>query len=350
MYGIFSRADHSFCSVPMPPIDAFKGAVFDFTPTLISKYCQSQTHPSIVYAEDGWNGHKYWMVTSPYPYATGQFEQMCIYYGDEQPDGTPAVVFTPISGIASGEYTMISNPITKTTENLYVNSDPDMILDGDTMWLVSRWNAGTTNAYAQKSLTGQAWTPRTSIPMWEHTPELLSPAMVKTPTGFRSYCLSSLSQPFSGIHILESSTFDGAYSYIKKGCLRGKRSVHPWHGDVFIDHQTNKYYMIVCAVYDGNISGDMALFLAESEDGVNFYLFAKPLSTAVGAYRPTAFIRPSDRKLVVYFGTEGQMSVNPDLLPNGASDVAPDGRYIALLHQNFDEVLRKLRGKVGKNY
>ena len=81
---IFSKDEMLFCSVPVPPINNHKGGEFNFTDTQISKYGQSQTHPSIVYVPEGWNGHQYWLVSTPYPNAIGEFENPCIYYADAE--------------------------------------------------------------------------------------------------------------------------------------------------------------------------------------------------------------------------------------------------------------------------
>lgn len=86
---IFNEEDMFWCSVPVPPIDNHKDGVFNFLPEQIANYGQSQTHPSIVYIPGGWNGHEYWLATTPYPNSTGVFENTCIYYGDADLDGTP---------------------------------------------------------------------------------------------------------------------------------------------------------------------------------------------------------------------------------------------------------------------
>ena len=94
---VFSKEEMLFCSIPVPPINNHKGGTFDFTQEQIEKYGQSQTHPSIVYKAEGWNGHKYWLATTPYPHIAGVFENACIYYGDEDESGNPPRIFTPIS-------------------------------------------------------------------------------------------------------------------------------------------------------------------------------------------------------------------------------------------------------------
>ena len=124
---IFSAEQMSYCSVPVPPINATKDPnyTFDFTPEQIAQYGQSQTHPSIIYIPGGWNGHEYWLATTPYPFAMDVFENPCIYYGDADAEGNPPVLFTPISGVASGDYIMVDNPVVKVPSNDNINSDPD---------------------------------------------------------------------------------------------------------------------------------------------------------------------------------------------------------------------------------
>jgi hypothetical protein len=41
------------------------------------------THPKVLYFQDGWNGHKYWMVYTPYPNNDSFHENPCITYSDD---------------------------------------------------------------------------------------------------------------------------------------------------------------------------------------------------------------------------------------------------------------------------
>lgn len=41
------------------------------------------THPSVVKFDSAWNGHKYWMAYTPYPFAEGEEENPCIAVSDD---------------------------------------------------------------------------------------------------------------------------------------------------------------------------------------------------------------------------------------------------------------------------
>lgn len=56
---------------------------------------QSQTHPSIIYLKQGWNGATHWLGTTPYPKAQVKYENPCIYYADIRNDCIPTQ-FVPI--------------------------------------------------------------------------------------------------------------------------------------------------------------------------------------------------------------------------------------------------------------
>ena len=354
-----------FCSVPVPPIDNHKGGVFNFTDKQISEYGQSQTHPSIVYVPNGWNGHQYWLASTPYPHAVGVFENACIYYADAE-NGNPPKVFTPIVGTAQGDYTVINNPIVKLQNNSTTNSDPDLWLDTDNslMWMISRENTYSYAVYSQKSTNGQAWTPRGDREtgyLWRKgvgdlvsKPEFLSPAIVKVGSKIRIYSLSGTGGIYSlnyklnqglcwGLWVMEGTTLEGSgdFSYVKKASILGKRGIEPWHMDMFVDSRTGYIYMVCSA--KNNLTNTTDVYLAESTDGWNFYLFSKPLiSGGYTHYRPTAALRSSDNLLMVYFSVVNAPS-SAASYPNGESDVPIDGRAIGVCYRNFDEILAELR-------
>lgn len=362
---IFSKDEMLFCSIPVPPINDHKDGVFDFTADQISNYGQSQTHPSIVFIPGGWNGHEYWLATTPYPEAVGVFENPCIYYGDADNEGNPPRIFTPISGTPSGDFTMVNNPIVKVPNNWTTNSDPDLWLDPDTsiMWMISRENSNHHAPYSQKSADGQAWTPRGDRAtgyLWKEgtgdlvgKPEFLSPAILKIGNKIRVYSLSGSGGIYSlnyklnrglcwGLWVMEGTKLEGVgdFVYVKKAAILGKRGIEPWHMDMFIDSRTGYIYMICSA--KNNLTNTTDVYLAESADGWNFNLFSKPLiSGGYSHYRPTAALR-SDNSLVVYFSVTNAPSTETSY-PNGASDVPVDGRAIGVCCKDFDEILSELR-------
>lgn len=357
----FSRSDIKFCQVPIPPIDDNKAnQSVDFTADQISKYSQSQTHPSIYYNASGWNGHKWWLATTPYPYSVGVFENPCIYYADDQIDGTPPVEFTPISGTADGIYTVINNPITKVSSNADTNSDPDIIVINDVMYMISRDNADHHNPFMQKSLTGEAWTPRGVTPLWDNVslglPELVSPSFLKVDNKILAYCCTGTSGinyiniPDAtgiswGIYIMEGTTLENGvdFQYAGKCYISGDKKIQPWHMDICL--HDGKYYMVVCATEIGSGTGAMHLFLAESSDGITFYMYSKPLLNAFASYRPSLCVDSSSR-LVIYGSTNSATPTSTEL---GDVTPAPDGRYIIMVADTLSHVISDLKSNEWAN-
>lgn len=366
---IFGAEDMFYCSVPVPPINDHKasGASFDFTSQQISNYGQAQTHPSILFFPNGWNGHKYWLAATPYPSATGVFENACIYYADEEQDGTPPRVFTPISGTAQGDYTVINNPVVKISSNSAINSDPDLLYDPseDLLYLVTRDNASTPQYkhYVQISADGQSWTPRdadhvlfdrltkggSGQPSWLKIGDKF--VFFNTSKGLGNKNLNT-GAGFGTLNIIEgnSITSSGNYHFVRRCNIIGKSNIDVYHSNVFVDSSTGYYYLITSANnYDNTDITHRYVYLAESKDGGNtWFMFARPLlsncSKCSDYYRPSAFIRPSDRMLVVYWSTWNGISTNADDYPN-ASDIPVDGkRTVGLSYANFDDILSILRG------
>lgn len=364
---IFSPAEMFYCSVPVPPINDHKRTSFNFTAEQIAAYGQSQIHPSIWFFPNGWNGHKYWLATTPYPHSVAVFENACIYYGDEDGEGNPPRVFTPISGTASGVYTVINNPVVKIASNTAINSDPDLLYDEeeDALYLVTRDNNSpgyADAAYVQVSKDGQSWTPREDASRIIDTRIKCGggqPSWLKVGGKFRFWYTSggaSLRNLLTGqgmehLDIIEGTSIDDIddYAYVRRCDIKGKSNIYVYHSDVFVDESTGYYYLITCAYnYDTDTPLVRQIYLAESKDGGNtWYMFARPLLASCdmcnGYYRPTAFVRQSDRMLVVYWSTTSGIKKDASLYPNGASDVPVDNSTIGLSFKNFDEVLAVLR-------
>lgn len=359
---IIPRSEMLFCSIPVPTIDAHKGATFDFTSAQIAAYGQSQTHPSIVYFPEGWNGHKYWLGSTPYPNSTGVFENPCIYYGDPDNEGNPPRIFTPISGTINGDYSVVNNPVVKVPNNTAINSDPDLWYDSvnDLMWLISRDNKDNYAVYSQKSANGQAWTPRGATPLWRCSigdltgkPEFLSPAILKIGSKIRIYSLSGSATIYNldyklnrglcwGLWVMEGTSLEngGDFSFVKKAAILGKRGIEPWHMDIFEDSRTGYFYMICSA--KNNLTNTTDVYLAESTDGWNFNLFGRPLlSGGYKHYRPTAVLTETN-KLVVYWSVTNAPTTAASY-PNGNSDIPIDGRAIGVASKDFDEILAELK-------
>ena len=70
-----------------------------FVPLKIKTYDGKNqlTHPKVLYFPQRWNGFRYWMAATPYPYAFDDVENPCIYASDNGIDWvTPAGVKNPV--------------------------------------------------------------------------------------------------------------------------------------------------------------------------------------------------------------------------------------------------------------
>lgn len=378
---IFALTDLAFCRLDVPAINNHKAdGSFNFTTEQQTYYGQSQTHPSIVYIPAGWNGHKWWMATTPYPVVSGHesamqvFENPCIYYADDE-SGNPPRTWTPIAGNSNGVFTMTSNPIVRVNSatpfesgKTTVNSDPDLYFDSTgnggagRLYLISRENSNNFATYLQYSDDGQSWTPRPDRStgyLWKqgvgeclNKPEFLSFGIQKVGSEIWAYNLTGRAGIEGvnarqnkgmcyGIWIMKATSMSGSWTYYRKGSFTGKVNIEPWHMDIFKDDATGYYYTVICAKdYDVEGTSFMATYLAESTDGLNFRIFSRPLTNSYNSYRPTAVIRGTD--LVLYFSTQSGAPTDSASYPSGAS-VPVDGRAIGVAYKNFNTLLTSLR-------
>jgi hypothetical protein len=369
-YGV----DIHMCSVPVPLIDDHKdNSGIVFTEEQISKYGQSQTHPSIEYRENGFGGHQWWMAATPYPKATGVFENPCIYYADTNEDGTPPTVFTPINGISNGDYTITQNPVVKVESNNDTNSDPDLFIDDELgkMYLISRDNRFNMATLIQESKDGQSWTKRpyrdlgkvivsNKLAQFAHCPDLASPSLFKYNGAYKYIGMAGSAGiynkndktnkgRFCGLYIAESSELKSSndcFSYVGKSGVFG-RQIEMWHSDCFVDNQSGYIYIICCShtYNDWSNSYRRGMWLGVSKDnGDSFQMYPRPLMRGI-FYRPTAII-DNNRNLVIYGSFEANAPTDASLYPNGESDIPVDGRAIFMSYKNFDDILATLEKDV----
>ncbi len=242
-------------------------------------------HPSVVYSDEGWNGHKWWMAQTPFPPFEmkpyrDRFELPCIHFSDD------GIKWKPIP----------SNPLEDlTTEDLEAHnyfSDPHLVLSGGKLALYYRFTYlkekqlidNKTLLIKRVSDDGFHWSDREviadlrkqeDVEIWGD--QIISQALVLKEGKYRCYYVDRSSY-LSGRQILFTESDDGEnWSKFQRVELLGSE-VDPWHIDVqFYD---DKYQMIV---YDMD-----NLIWYESEDGVRFHRFSQVLSTS---HDSTSFYR-----------------------------------------------------------
>ena len=110
-----------------------------------NKYGDWLIHPCVRYIPEGFAGHKWWMVVTPYPNYDSKYENPILYYGDGN-DTTPPLNWNFV-GIVQGPY-----------EKGY-NADCNLYYDGKKLWIFWK-ESDTTNTKAEsgyKNMMGRSY-------------------------------------------------------------------------------------------------------------------------------------------------------------------------------------------------
>lgn len=221
------------------------------------------THPKVLYFEDGWNGHKYWMAYTPYPNNNDYEENPCITYSDD--------------GIHWSEEG-ISNPIIRTEYDSCWYSDVHLVYvpETDTMELWVRWcspkgddgkEPGWEGVFRLKSKDGVNWSEKEYL-YHTHDPEfasLLSPVVIYEDGKYKIwFCYQR-----DCLRYFESE--DGTnWQYIRDISV----NITPlgdyklWHFDMI---KTDKGYEFVgCYQRNGEFDQNNYIAYSRSKDNINY--------------------------------------------------------------------------------
>lgn len=330
---VFQDSEFELCSVPLP-----KG------------YPNSWTHAGIEYVKEGFNGYQYFLTCSPYPNYNDDFENPMFYFANARQDNKPPVEFLAYVG----------NPLQEDPGEGY-NADPDVVYADSNLYVINRpylrpdsvWvniqkcqiDSGLFNFNNPKNLYNNHQNPYNFGFPSSYKTTLISPSIIKYKDNYRIYHLATNSYndntDCKGVVVMVSESIDGekSYRYYKTGTISSFHA-KPWHIDVF--KFQDKLYAIICAyIHEDPFWGHIPFiarftsherkcyqYLAESEDGINFKVYDKPLTT-INSYRSSAFVR-DDGLFVLYISTLGYR-------PKG--NISEDGRNIMMASMPFEQVL-----------
>lgn len=274
-------------------------------------------HPSIVYTEQGWNGHLFWMAQTPYPpfhvppYCD-YYEVPCIHYSDD------GIKWTPIH----------SNPIEKITHEMEFAhdyfSDPHLLLKDGILecyyrrtFLKNKQLIGNKTLLLKRTSTdGETWTESTVIAdlrteadqiIWGN--QIISPAIQYIKGNYHCWYVDRSSYLTNReIHMCTST--DGIHWQPYQKCLLAGHSIDPWHIDV--QYYNNKYQLVV---YDMT-----SLHWFDSFDGIHFDYVStilKPTNYfidfyATGLYRACSV--KVDNNIYLYFSAKNAQRTSIGLL------------------------------------
>lgn len=223
-------------------------------------------HPKVLYFKEKWNGWAYWMSNTPYPYTNDRFENPSIVVSQDGkiwtvPHGLKNPVIPAPSDVAAGGH----------------NSDPQLVMHGDTMEMWYRYNPARKNIkfrradsninqiYRVTSKNGVEWS----------KPELILNG------NYKYYSPDVLFE--NGVYQVWFSDSDGKLHYTQSSDLTRWTTPETvkleltgysiWHQDMI--KTTRGYEIVFCAYQNGHFNDNtQCLYYAFSHDG---RVFSKPV-------------------------------------------------------------------------
>lgn len=254
-------------------------------------------HPKVLNFKEAWNGYKYWMSFSPYPFGNDKYENPYILASNDMvnwvlPEGA-------------------SNPVEPTPENYepkkVYNSDPHIVYNDDKKILELYWryvddNNNKVIIYRKTSNDGVKWSNKEEILNKDRTKkDFLSPAIIYENNTYKMWYVDR----DRTVRYMESE--DGK-NYKNERVLNLKyplKNLSSWHLDVI--HTKKGYEMIVVAFVDWNDRNSMNLYYFNSKDNMKWNDGITILRPSVkswdnrGIYR-SSFIYENDTYYLFYSG------------------------------------------------
>lgn len=250
-------------------------------------------HPCVRYIEEGFAGHKWWMVVTPYPNGNSKYENPVLYYGEGETDEPPI------------RWTMVSVVQDTHPEGGY-NADGNILYMDGKLWII--WKENDTNNTLKESgnrvimgcyYDGSSFS---KPQLFAHNPDdksmyLAAPVLYETARGLKMLGVYS---PVMGDNISgkEKKPRGIAVFGVKGNAIMNTpfvfESIAPqkyyngfdfWHIDCFAGN--GRHYCLVTPE-SGN-----EILLGESVDGLSYHFFDTPLLHANGRDRVTYMYKPS---------------------------------------------------------
>mgnify|MGYP001574664936 CR=1 FL=1 len=269
-----------------------------YTPTYDGS--NQAVHPKVLYFKNGWNGYKYWMGLTPYPFTNDDYENPQILVSNDgihfkSPKKENKPLFVPEDVAKGGHYSDIHLCMVNNTLEVYFRYNPAQTEK-------VRPDNNKNYIYVTKSTDGLHWTDK---------------KLVLNNDTFKVKCayLSPIINFEEGKYKVWFTNYDGELYYtetvdwknfkaLKKCNFQGRgKKLKIWHQDLI---KTDVGYEFVCCAY-GEVFLNQNLYYSCSEDGINF----KPLkrimepTDKVGTFDEKTLYRPSlvkkDGQYLLYY-------------------------------------------------
>lgn len=248
-----------------------------------NKYGDWLIHPCVRYIPEGLGGHKWWMVVTPYPNYNSKYENPILYYGDSN-DTTPPLNWNLV-GIVQGTY------------DKGYNADCNLHYDGKKLWIFWKESdtANTTPESGYKNMMGRSYDGKAFGPVKNFCDNPDNKSMyLAAPVVYNIHgkikCLGVYS-PNMGDNIpgvdkkprsiavfgIDGNLSDYRFEFESIVPQKYRIGFDFWHIDIF-DYK-GKYYSLVTP------ESGTEILLGESENGISYNYFDKPLLHSNGIKR-----------------------------------------------------------------
>lgn len=223
-------------------------------------------HPKVLFIENGFGGHKYWMAYTPYPNGNDVYENPCIAYSDD------GIAWTNIAG----------NPLDDPQGNGY-NSDTHLVYYNGTMEVWYRYvSSGDTRyetIYRQTSTDGVTWTAKQAVltSTTAGAVHYLSPAVLFDGTKYQMWVVDNGTIKYYEALASNITSWTLVRSYSLTFTDDGLAS-SAWHLDVIKDGTT--YVMLVMCMVSSSPKNKWSLFICTSTDNITY---TTPVKVVQGA-------------------------------------------------------------------
>lgn len=246
-----------------------------FTPTYDGS--NQAVHPSVVYIKDGFNGYKYWMALTPYPYSNDDFENPQILVSN---DGIKFSYFKTLQSYLD---------IPKDVKLGGHYSDVNLCFNGNQLELYFRYNPHMQDkvqpdnsanfVYVMKSKDGLNWSKKQLVLSditFKEKYNYVSPSIIFE-NGIYNIWFSNYST-----NLFHTTTKDWINFETVSTCKFQQKSdtISIWHHDII---KTSKGYEGIISAYEDKNSGVQNLYYCTSKDGINFSEFKVLLKPSTGS-------------------------------------------------------------------
>ncbi|GEM_PF-889112 len=250
-------------------------------------------HPCVRYIEEGFAGHKWWMVVTPYPYGNSKYENPVLYYGNGNSSDVP------------DNWTMVGIVQDTHPEGGY-NADGNLYFDGERLWII--WKENDTNntclESGNRTIMGCYYDGKSfSKPqVFVHNPNdksmyIAAPVLCKIDGELKMLgvyspvigdnCKGALKKPREiAVFRLDENNFNNLPLKFEKIAKQEYRAGFDfWHIDCF--EAQNKHYCLVTP------ERGQEILMGESVDGLSYKFFDIPLLHENGRQRIPYMYKPS---------------------------------------------------------